>query len=193
MSTKAEGDRAQMMKVLEINQQMRQYDLKRIKESEVEDLQNSVKSIKEDWADLRGFLQRQVNTLTEVKDRHDNEVTDYKNFCEFLEPKSLKDKLLNACNRLKVETERVSMPVKKLETDLDYVREKREQAKKELARVMLKNEDLRSRLNLPEDKKVSASVEVQGLREKMGEMQNRMLELERSNIDVGRNPATAMG
>lgn len=58
---------------------------------------------------------------------------------------------------------------------------------------MLKNEDLRSRLNLPEDKKVSASVEVQGLREKMGEMQNRMLELERSNIDVGRNPATAMG
>jgi len=141
---------------------------------------------------LRGFLQKQVGTLSDVKERHDTEVTDYKTFCEFLEPKSLKDKMLGACQRLVVETERLSMPIKKLKTDLDYVREKRDQAKKEVDRVMKRNDELRNQLNMPENKKPVKSVEVRGLREKMEEMHKRMLELERSNIDIGRNPGRAM-
>mmetsp|Transcript_21245 Transcript_21245/g.28490 ORF Transcript_21245/g.28490 Transcript_21245/m.28490 type:complete len:90 (-) Transcript_21245:1629-1898(-) len=89
-------------------------------------MRNNIKSIKDDWADIKGFLQKQVMTLTEVKERHDNEVTEYKKYCGNIEPSSLKEKLLNSIKRMEVETERLSMPVKKLQTDLDYVKEKRD-------------------------------------------------------------------
>ena len=155
-------------------------------------MQRNVHSIKEDWTELRGFMQKQVGTLTEVKDRHDESVKAYKNYCEFLEPGTLKEKMLKSIQRLQTETERLSMPVKKLETDLDYVREKRDQQKKELDRVLEKNRKLRERLDMPEDKKPSSNVEVNGLREKMQQMRDRMEELERTSIDVGRDPGKAI-
>ena len=41
-SKKAEGDRAKINRILEINKLMRQYDLKKIKEQEVEDITTNV-------------------------------------------------------------------------------------------------------------------------------------------------------
>ena len=78
ISKKAEGDRAQLKKTLEINKQMRQYDLKNIKTQELEDMKLGVQKLKDNWSDLRAFLQHKVQTLSDVKERHDTEVKEYK-------------------------------------------------------------------------------------------------------------------
>lgn len=192
MSKKAEGDRAQMHKMLEINKQIRQYDLKKIKDQEVEDMRNNIKSIKDDWAENKAFLQKQVMTLSEVKDRHDNEVEEYRRYCGNLEPASLRDKLLDGIARMEAEGERLSLPVRKLATDLDYARERRDQVRKDLERAAEENRVLRERLNLPQDAKPSPAPAVQALREEMERMRARMVELEKNSIDVGQNPGQAI-
>lgn len=57
---------------------MRQYDLKNIKTQELEDMKLGVQKLKDNWSDLRAFLQHKVQTLSDVKERHDTEVKEYK-------------------------------------------------------------------------------------------------------------------
>lgn len=63
LSKKAEGERAQIKKILEINKKMRQYDLKKIKDQEIEDINVSVQNLKTNWGSLRSFLQAKVNSI----------------------------------------------------------------------------------------------------------------------------------
>ena len=60
ISKKAEGDRGQLNKVLDINRKMREYDLKRIKGQEIEDMTVNIKRLNDDWTELRAFLQHKV-------------------------------------------------------------------------------------------------------------------------------------
>ena len=45
---------------------------------------------------------------------------------------------------------------------------------------------------MPEDMKKSASQKVQGMRDQMNQMRSKMKDLEKSAIDIGRNPAKAI-
>lgn len=49
--------------------------------------------MKSNWASLRAFLQAKVNTIADVHEKHDEEVTLYKEFVDYLEPGLIKDKL----------------------------------------------------------------------------------------------------
>ena len=53
-----------------------------------------------DWTDLRGFLQHKVSVIAEVKESHDEEVETYKEYCDYLEPGSLKEKLKASISKL---------------------------------------------------------------------------------------------
>ena len=92
-SKKAEGQRGQLNKVLEMNKQMREYDLKSIKRQELEDMNMNIQKLKDNWADLKGFLKKQVDVLEDVKERHEEDVENYKQFVDYIEPSSLKEKL----------------------------------------------------------------------------------------------------
>ena len=42
--------------MIEIDRKLREYDLKSLKDKEIDELHRNVRGIKEDWADLRVFL-----------------------------------------------------------------------------------------------------------------------------------------
>lgn len=52
---------------------MRQYDLKRIKDTEIEELNMSVSKMKDNWSDLKSFLQKRVELIADVKERHEDD------------------------------------------------------------------------------------------------------------------------
>ena len=174
-SKKSEGERAQMNKILHINKQIRQYDLSRIKEQEVEDLKNNVSRLKNDWQDLKGFLQRQVLTLADVKSRHENEAKEYRNFVEYLEPGSLKEKLENTIKILDREAKRLDKPVDKLRTDLAYQLEVKEQLAQKVEEMRKRNMKLKMEMEKPENQKKSKSEQVMKMREDLAAMREKML------------------
>lgn len=192
ISKKAEGDRAQLNKVLDINKQMRQYDLKRIKQQEMEDMDVNLTKLKDNWAELRTFIQAKVQVIGDVKDRHEDDVKEYRLFCEYLEPSSLREKLEGAIKKLDRETDRLRMPVSELAKKRDYMIAKRDRAQRELEEQETKNKILRDKVDLPEDLKSSASAKVQTMRGQMREMKEEMLKLEKATIDIGRNPGKAI-
>ena len=53
----------------------------------------NVQKLKDNWADLKGFLKKQVDVLEDVKERHEEDVENYKQFVDYIEPSSLKEKL----------------------------------------------------------------------------------------------------
>jgi hypothetical protein len=63
----------------------------------------NIQKLKDSWKDIRSFMQHKVQTLSDVKERHNDEVNEYKQFCEFVEPATLKEKLEGAIEKIKRE------------------------------------------------------------------------------------------
>lgn len=55
-----------------------------------------------------------------------------------------------------------------------------------------KNNKLRKRVDMPENEKKSSNPKVQTMREQMRAMRDKMLQLEKNTIDIGRNPGKAL-
>ena len=60
----------------------------------------NLQKLNNDWAELRAFLQHKMQVISEVKQDHEQEVETYKEYCEYLEPGSLKEKLKASIQKL---------------------------------------------------------------------------------------------
>ena len=155
-------------------------------------MQLNLQKLNANWADLKAFLQAKVKVIGDVKERHEDDVKTYRMFVEYLEPGSLKEKLQGAIKKLERETQRLHLPVEELRKQRDMMIAKRDRKRIEIEEIERRNELLRGKIDLPEDKKSSASAKVQTMREQMRTMKDRMVELEKNTIDVGRNPGKAI-
>lgn len=151
ISKKAEGDRAQLNKILEINRKMRQYDLKRIKDSEVEELNINVSKMKDNWSDLKSFLQKRIDIIADVKERHEDDAEQYMKFVDYLEPKSLREKIKGTMDMMRTETERLQRPVKRLIKEKEYLEGECKELDIEIRELEEENRRLKDEIDLPQD------------------------------------------
>lgn len=82
--------------------------------------------LKEDWADLRVFLQNKMQVISDIKEVHDDEVETYKDYCDYLEPGSLKDKIVASIQKLDKATKMLQKPVSELVKKRDMLLVKRD-------------------------------------------------------------------
>ena len=152
----------------------------------------NLQRLKDNWADLKGFLKKQVDCLEDVKERHEEDVDNYKQFVDYIEPSSLKEKLQGALAKLEKATRNLDKPVEKLREKRDILLAHRDREQTKLEEMEQKNAKIRAKVDMPEDMKQSSSQKVQGMRDQMNEMRNKMKDLEKNAIDIGRNPAKAI-
>ena len=117
----------------------------------MEEMQHNVSLVKTNWADLKSFIQSKLNLISSVKEKHEEQVSEYKMFCEFMEPKSVKEKLLSAIDKLESETRRLSVPDSDLVRHRDYLLNKRNKMQRKIDDQENKNMELRAKIELPED------------------------------------------
>ena len=86
----------------------------------------NLKKLNGNWADLRAFLQHKMQVLGEVKQGHEEEVETYKEYCDYLEPGSLKEKLVASIQKLDKATRNLDRPVDELRKKRDLLLAKRD-------------------------------------------------------------------
>ena len=93
ITKKAENDRGKLTRLLDLVKQIRLYDLKRIRNKELEDTNLNLTGLKKNWTGVKASLQTKVKFVEDIQRRHREEIQTYEEFCDYLEPGSLKDKI----------------------------------------------------------------------------------------------------
>ena len=104
----------------------------------------NVQKLKDNWADLKGFLKKQVDVLEDVKERHEEDVENYKQFVDYIEPSSLKEKLQGALAKLDKATRNLDKPVEKLREKRDLLLAHRDREHIKLEEIEEKNAKIRA-------------------------------------------------
>ena len=104
-----------------ISKALRKYDLKKIKKQEIEDLNLTIGNLKSEWTRLKRSLHEKSKFVEKIQKRHKEEVETYEEFCDYLEPGSLKDKLKKTIKDLDRKSSEARKPVKELEKELQWL------------------------------------------------------------------------
>ena len=73
-------------------------------------------------------MESKVSNISDVKRRHEEEVSIYKQFIDYLEPGSLKEKLQTVIKSLEKETSQLKKPVNELRKEKEFLEVMRERA-----------------------------------------------------------------
>ena len=72
------------------------------------------------------------------------------------------------------------------------IQRERDRLVEDIKEKQMRNQKLRERVERSEMDKASASQKVQGMRDQMKAMKDKMVELQKNQIDIGRNPGEAI-
>ena len=114
ITKKAEHDRGMLSKLLDMVKQIRQYDLKRIRTQELENVNMNLTGLKKDWSTIKSSLHDKTKFVEDIQRRHHEEVQIYEEFCDYLEPGSLKEKIKRHIDEIKIKSRTVKIPIKDL-------------------------------------------------------------------------------
>ena len=165
ITKKAETDRGMLAKLLDMVKQIRQFDLKRIRNKEIEELNLNITGLKTDWSDVKASLQDKVTFVEGIQRRHGEEVQTYEEFCDYLEPGSLKEKIKVRISDIKRKSRTIKAPVQDLKREKEYLLAVKERAMQDVEEQERKNAKLRARVERSEMDKDSASLTVTTMRE----------------------------
>ena len=101
----------------------------------------------------------------------------YEEFCDYLEPGSLKEKIKTHIKEIRRKSHHIKIPVQDLEREKEYKQIEKERLYQDLEDQEKKNQQLRERIERSEMVKLSASQKVMTMREQMRQMQEKMQEL----------------
>jgi len=148
-------------------------------------------------------MQEKVKYIQDVQNRHKSEIIQFEQFCDYLEPGSFQEKLRLQIRQLHTQESLLHKPVKDLERQRDMLTALRDRKVEELDDVEKKNERLRERISkeqaLREEENEKNVVylsdqqkKVISMRSKIKTIKDKMLELDKNTINIGRNPAKAI-
>lgn len=143
ITKKAENDRGMLSKLLDLVKKIRLYDLKRIRNKELEELNLNLTGLKTDWSGVKSSLQDKVKFVEDIQKRHGEEIQTYEEFCDYLEPGSLKEKIKLQIEEMKRKTRTAKIPVQDLKKEKDYVQAQKDRIMQDLEEQERKNEKLR--------------------------------------------------
>ena len=121
ITKKAENDRGMLAKLLDMVKKIRLYDLKRIRTKEIEDLNLNLTGLKTDWSGVKSSLQDKVKFVEDIQKRHGEEIQTYEEFCDYLEPGSLKEKIKLQIDEMKRKSRTAKIPVQDLKKEKEYL------------------------------------------------------------------------
>ena len=90
------------------------------------------------------------------------------------------------------ERQAAKIPINEMLGEKQRLQRERDRLAEDLKEREQRNQKLREHVERSEMEKASSSQQVQGMREQMKQMKDKMLELQKNQIDIGRNPGEAI-
>ena len=157
ITRKAENDRGKLARLLDLVKQIRLYDLKRIRNKELEDTNLNLVGLKKNWTGVKASLQTKVKFVEDIQRRHREEIQTYEEFCDYLEPGSLKDKIKLQIQDMRRERQAAKIPINEMLGEKQRLQRERDRLTEDLKEREQKNQKLREHVERSEMEKASSS------------------------------------
>jgi len=72
---------------------MRKYDLQQVRERELNQLNLTITTVKDNWQQIRAYQQERMRFIEQKKQKHNQDSETYRDYQEYLAPTMLKKKL----------------------------------------------------------------------------------------------------
>ena len=80
----------------------------------MEDTNINLTGLKKNWTGVKASLQTKVKFVEDIQRRHRDEISTYEEFCDYLEPGSLKDKIKLQIQDMRRERQAAKIPINEM-------------------------------------------------------------------------------
>ncbi|TNV83239.1 hypothetical protein FGO68_gene4856 [Halteria grandinella] len=183
-------DRQQRM--LEINQKIRQYDLRSVKEEEFDSLNRQIEEINQNWSKLKSSLEAKLGFAEKIHRKHHQEVEDYQGITDNLDQSQFSKKIQRITFQLQTDQRDIEKSAEELIAEREKVKIYLQRAKKDFDEETLKNKVLKKQMLDSDGTSSKGTTQAEKLRTQIDKMREEMVRINNYNIDMSSNPAQAI-
>ncbi|CDW82160.1 UNKNOWN [Stylonychia lemnae] len=185
----AEGIRDKQSKLMELNEQIRKYDINQVKTDELDQLNGLMAELNLQWGNLQTSLEEKMRFASKMHKKHHEEVQDYEDFSENLDKDKFNKKVKRITFELQTEQKDFTKTADEMVKDKDKLKIYLDRAKKDLDEEKQKGQGL-SKVLMEQDGNMDQTNS--RLRDQIGKMKNEMDRIHNYSIDIAKDPAKAI-